>query len=493
MNSNISWNREMRYRPYTDWSSDYLDKLKQTIKRSPWRMGYHIQPETGLLNDPNGFSYFNGEWHLFYQHYPFGPVHGLKSWFHVSSTNLIDWHNKGTAILPDTSMDSHGAYSGSALPLENELLLAYTGNVRDTDWERESYQLGSTMTTDGTIHKKEQSLIPSPPEGYTTHFRDPQLVKRDGHYVIYIGAQTFDEQGKVLTYESSDLENWSLTGELSFTDEAMGYMIECPNLVFSNDRPVLIFCPQGLDKTTLDYQNIYPNTYVIGAHYDAQNHQIVDPSKLHLLDHGFDLYATQAFQSPDDRLLSIGWMGLPEMDYPSDAEGWAHHLSLVKELEIKDNHLYQRPVRELLDLRGDKLAEKTATHTEIDCEANQYELIVDFKNNQKGKITLASDSDHAHGFKISFDTTRGIMTIDRSNMSHHFSTAYGETRTCPIPDEVVTLRIFVDRSSVEIFVNDGYEVLSSRIFPLEDQTHLMIDAAKNSEMALWQLRNMNME
>ncbi|MFO7176986.1 sucrose-6-phosphate hydrolase, partial [Enterococcus faecium] len=73
----------------------------------------HIQPPTGLLNDPNGFIYYDGEYHLFYQWFPLGPVHGLKHWYHVSSKNLVHWTDRGVALVPETKEDSHGAYSGS--------------------------------------------------------------------------------------------------------------------------------------------------------------------------------------------------------------------------------------------------------------------------------------------------------------------------------------------------------------------------------------------
>jgi beta-fructofuranosidase len=100
------WTTEMRYRPYEKWDQTYAQQLIDAKKNSPWHMNYHIQPNSGLLNDPNGFSYFNGRWHLFYQLYPYGPVHGLKSWYHLSSTNLVDWQDEGYGLLPNNSYDS---------------------------------------------------------------------------------------------------------------------------------------------------------------------------------------------------------------------------------------------------------------------------------------------------------------------------------------------------------------------------------------------------
>lgn len=117
----MEWTQEARYRPYQEWSEDYVKDLERKVAASKWRLNYHVQPETGLLNDPNGFSYFNGKWHLFYQSFPFGATHGLKSWFHISSKDLIHWEAEGPALEPGSVYDSHGVYSGSAIAVEEKL------------------------------------------------------------------------------------------------------------------------------------------------------------------------------------------------------------------------------------------------------------------------------------------------------------------------------------------------------------------------------------
>ena len=118
------WTDDLRYLPYNQWDENYQNFLLETVQHSPWRLNYHIQPESGLLNDPNGFSYFDGQWQLFYQVYPMGPVHGVKSWAHVSSKNLVDWKTEGLALLPDSDYDQHGVYSGSGIVIDEELVLA---------------------------------------------------------------------------------------------------------------------------------------------------------------------------------------------------------------------------------------------------------------------------------------------------------------------------------------------------------------------------------
>ena len=131
----MEWTRESRYRPYAQWDAKTLLELQAKAAKSPYQLKYHIRPSSGLLNDPNGFSYFNGKWHVFYQSFPFGAAHGLKSWMHLISEDLVHWQELGLALTPDTPLDSHGAYSGSALPIGDKLFLMYTGNVRDKDWK----------------------------------------------------------------------------------------------------------------------------------------------------------------------------------------------------------------------------------------------------------------------------------------------------------------------------------------------------------------------
>ncbi|KAF1305340.1 sucrose-6-phosphate hydrolase [Enterococcus saccharolyticus] len=488
------WTTEMRYRPYHQWDEETRQQLITQQKQSPWHLSYHIQPNSGLLNDPNGFSYFNGRWHLFYQLYPFGPVHGLKSWYHLSSTNLVDWQEEEHGLLPDTPYDSHGVYSGTAIPVDDRLLLAYTGNVRDEEWTRYSYQLGAWMDQDNQISKIEAPLIPAPPAGYTTHFRDPQVIAYEQGYLLIIGAQNEQEEGKVLVYQGPSVTDWTLIGELNFTKDSMGFMVECPNLVFIDQRPVLIFCPQGMDKTVAYYDNIYPNMVVIGDKLDVENVAITNPTPLQNLDAGFDVYATQAFNAPDGRVLSVGWAGLPELAYPTDAEGWAHCLTLVRELSIKDNRLYQQPAIEHQELRQEALnVQGTLNKAQTVVQENKencYELSIRLSANSQGTLSLFADEQKNHCFALHFDAKHGKISLDRSQVSLPLNTEFGQTRTVALPEnQAIDLHIFVDQSICEIFVNDGQHVLTSRVFPQAGETNLFIEGTGEYTGTYWKLRS----
>ena len=496
MNLIDKWTSDLRYLPYTQWSDTYQHFLLDTVQNSHWRLNYHIQPESGLLNDPNGFSYFDGKWQLFYQFYPMGPVHGVKSWAHVSSKNLVDWKTEGIALLPDSDYDQHGVYSGSGIVVDDELVLAYTGNVRDSKWERASYQMLARMDKDGKIMKEKKPIIPSPPEGYTHEFRDPQVFHHKETYWLLIGAQTDELEGKVLVYSGESLETLTFDGSLDFSDQSMGFMVECPNLVFIDDHPVFLFCPQGLDKTVMAYQNIYPNAYIVADALSHDGLSLINPSPLANLDAGFDVYATQAFNAPDGRVLSVSWIGLPEVAYPSDSEGWAHCLSIIKELHLQDGHLYQKPIKEVVELRQDQTSfEGTLAQRPTTIAAqtdNCYELMLDLPANSQGKLHLYSDPQRDHSLTIDFDTKNGMITLDRSRVSHVFAQEYGTTRTLAIEkNRSLSLQIFVDRSVCEIFVNDGQAVLTARVFPTENENGLFLEGHSGHFSGnIWRLRKM---
>ncbi|WP_304652037.1 sucrose-6-phosphate hydrolase [uncultured Ligilactobacillus sp.] len=497
----MEWTREMRYRAYADWSAETLLKLQAQAANSPYQMSYHIRPSSGLLNDPNGFSYFNGQWHVFYQSFPFGAAHGLKSWMHLVSDDLVHWKDLGLAIAPDTKYDSHGAYSGSALPVDDKLFLMYTGNHRDQDWIRHPFQLGAWMDQEGQITKLTEPLI-TQPDHTTDHFRDPQVFKHRDLYYVVLGAQDKETKtGKISLFSSKDLKEFTDLGYLEFTAEEMGYMIECPNLIFVDDKPLLVFCPQGLDKDVVAYDNIYPNMYLLGedvqlnkARFEAGTNQIQN------LDDGFDVYASQAFNTPDGKAYLISWVGLPDVSYPTDEENWASCLSQVKELSLKDGKLIQRPVVSMAALRekGTPLqaAKKVNAKQQIIAESGeQYELKLTLDTDQNGTLHLAGNDDLSQSLKLEFSTGKdAYLTVSRADIGAQFATEFGTTRTIALPDQkALDLEIFIDHSLCEIFVNGGEHVLTLRFFAETGNKQIALtsptEAALNYRGTFWKLKS----
>ncbi len=476
-----TWTKEERYRVLK--SAGELRDLHERTVQSEYRQHYHIQSVTGLLNDPNGFVFHDGVWHLFYQWCPWGAVHGLKYWYHTVSEDLVTWKNMGICIHPDTLYDNKGAYSGSALPTNDNLYLYYTGNHRDENWKRKSYTCLVDLKDDGKAVKLPPLFGPN--ENYTEHQRDPKIIHHPdtGKYYIVLGAQTKDQRGCVIIYTSDfPTKGWRFAGKLKVPGfENFGDMWECPSIETISGHDVLLFCPQHL-KLPGRGGSIHHSGYLLG-HMDWDNLIFTpDNTSFHVLDFGFDSYAAECAANPGDKNKAtlVAWMGLPDASYPTDDEDWSGCLTLPRELRVCDRRLIQQPLSELRALRGKKIDLETTDILPRVCEA---ELI-----SRGGDLTLRlfAKTDGSGGLLIDYDDAAKEITIDRSGLYHRFNTVWGEQRTRPLPKGLSHLRIFIDRSSVEIFVNDGDAVFSSRIFPTKGEERLCIKG--DASVHLWELK-----
>ena len=166
-----------------------------------------------------------------------------------------------------------------------------------------------------------------------------------------------------------------------------------------------------------DYQNVYPNMYWVGESFDFETGHFETKKKAPInLDGGFDVYATQAFNAPDGYAYTISWVGLPDVTYPSDKEGWANCLSQVKRLALKYGRLLQKPVKAMKSLRG--VEEDFTGDLAFDAGA-QSELKLTIKQGQKGKLLLAADSEGKNCIKLRFKTGKHArLTVDRGECGH---------------------------------------------------------------------------
>lgn len=455
----------------------------------PWRPAFHIAPRRGLLNDPNGLVHWDGAFHIFYQWNPTGCTHANKNWAHLRSPDLIHWEELPIALAPVDSFDSHGCYSGSAVVDGKTLVLVYNGNVRDAGGERQTYQCLAT-SSDGISFEKLGPVISGPLPGYTAHFRDPKVWRAaDGSWRMVIGAQTTELEGTVLLLRGTDLTRWTLDRQL-LAPGAFGYMCECPDFFRIDDTAILIFCEQS----TVDGRDSNLAGYVradLGA--------TARRDAFHRLDHGRDFYAPQTFTAPDGRRLMLAWMGLPEQDEaPSIAHGWMHCLTLPRELQVKGGRLCQQPARELATLRKAHTALGGLTveglHV-LPLRAAAFELAVAWNEEPStpgGAPQAAFTLDLRAG-----DTERTSLRIDPAARRLALETVQPDGATVPLGDATVpdgwpfgTVRIFVDRSSVEVFAADGAVTFSARIFPSPGADALRVradDTVTFTQLDVWTL------
>lgn len=485
--------REQKYRRLDQASPEEIAALTEQVNESPWRQSFHIQPVTGLLNDPNGFSYYEGKYHLFYQWFPLGTYHGLKYWYHTTSTDLVFWKNEGIAIDPKDHFDSHGAYSGSGIVKDNELHLMYTGNTRDREWIRHPYQCLAVMDKQGNIVKHGLPVIDHVPEGFTEHFRDPKVWKDDDMYRCVIGAQRQDLTGAAVVYKSPDLLNWQFCGEIQTSLEKFGYMWECPDYFEMDGQGVFLFSPQGLSPSGDSFQNIYQSGYLIGKPLNRDTLEF-EHGSFQELDRGFDFYAPQTMIDGTGRRILVAWMGLPEIEYPTDSHGWAHCLTLPRELKIHNGKLIQQPVNELQKLRGQSVEVQDTLTSEVrsykGVSGITYELVCEFLPGNADAVGIEIRSNETERTIVRFDTVHKKVTMDRTESGNPIGSEFGTTRSCKLESESIKFHLFVDISSVELFINDGEEVFTSRIFPHSNSEEIRFFAEKGStglRVVKWEL------
>lgn len=470
----MEWTREMKYRRIEDIDAMQYETLKINTENAAWRQKYHIQPVTGLLNDPNGFIYHDGMYHLFYQWFPLGAVHGMKYWYHLVSKDLVCFESDDRTVDPDTRYDSHGAYSGSAFVVDDEIKLIYTGNHRTKEWTRIPYQIIATLTEDGVI--KEKPFIEGPEEGYTEHYRDPKVWKMHGKYYAVIGAQRDNLTGTIVVYSSLDFKEWLFEGELKTRYENFGYMWECPDYFNIDGNDIVLFCPQGVEAQDDAYRNIYQSGYIIGA-IDF-NTLTMTHSNFEELDNGFDFYAPQTTVGRNDERILIGWMGLPDIHYPTDKDDWAHCLTLPRVLTVENGELIQRPIKALASRRMDsetktiEVSQEQAIFT-----GKYYELLVYIESLSAEVLNIdlrVSDEEYT---RLSYHTRTRSFIFDRTYSGALPENVEDTRRATILKDDLKQLQIFVDESSVEIFINDGANVFTSRIFPSEDSDGVRVSSS----------------
>lgn len=484
------WTTEERYRIIRRTDTEELRSLHERIAKSKWREDYHIQTVTGLLNDPNGFSWFNGKWHLFYQWFPFGAVHGMKHWYHVTSEDLVSWKNEGLGIKPELLYENYGCYSGSGFVEGDTLWLAYTGNSKDFELKRHPYQLLARMDRNGKITKLEKPVI-YPQEGYTEHQRDPKLFEHDGRYYILIGAQDENKKGRFLMFSSEKITgSWELLGELKVRGfEDFGYMVECPDIEKVGDKWLLLFSPQGLEPDGDLYQQKFNNVYFIGD-MDFENLEFIPDGGYQELDRGFDFYAAQCANQTQfkDSAVLIGWFACADYTYPAtDEEEWACLQTLPRILTVEDGKLMQRPVPGIEKLREELLFEAKNGSIVSDRMHGLMpaSAIIQLDNPDMQSLNLnLFASNEKKGFEIVYDKNTKVLTVDRSDMINQFNTEFGTVRRIALEDGLKSLDVFVDRSSVEIFINGGEKVVSSRNFP-ESSERLIRMGGRNIDLRIW--------
>ncbi|TKX30508.1 glycosyl hydrolase family 32 [Campylobacter estrildidarum] len=444
-----------------------------SAKNDKYRLNYHLMPPIGWLNDPNGLCYYNNEYNIFFQYSPFEVNGELKFWGHYKTKDLINYRYIGVSVYPDEKYDCHGAFSGSAFIENNKMYIYYTGNIElrgDYDYVNEGRESNTILITsnDGINFDNKKCIMEMKdyPDGITNHIRDPKVWKEGNMYYMVQGVRRNtkpNNKGAVIIFTSEDKVHWKYLSMIN-SKEDFAYMWECPDLFKLDGQYILITCPQGVKRVESLYENIYLNGYFIVPEDNFKNDITVD--KFFILDKGFDFYAPQTFIDENNDRVMIGWMGLPDIDeeYKNNTETWQHCLTIARTLSFKNNRVYQTPHKSLEKLRRDTLSIEDIKNNNID----SYEVLIDIKDSKDLQVVISE------GLFIKHQNNKFILEF----MGDIGKTiGCGRTKRSVELNTIYNLRIFVDTSSVEVFINDGSDVFTTRYYPLSQSLKIKGDVS----------------
>ena len=434
---------------------------------------FHLTPLVGWMNDPNGFCWSKGQYHLFYQYHPYSRVWGPMHWGHAVSHDLLHWTYEPCALAPDTAADAGGCFSGSAVELpDGRLMLVYTG-VQPAGTFRRETQAQCIAIGDGKDFEK--SLL-NPiirhahlPEGYSAFdFRDPKVWRgEDGMFRMVVGNRHEERQGTVLLLKSPDGFTWNFVGEIDSSDSEYGMMWECPDFFQIGDRHVLIVSPQEMHAREEFHAGF--GTVAILGHFDEKECQF-DRESIQPVDFGLNFYAPQTVLAPDGRRIMIGWMDNWETCKEAPRRHpWYAQMSAPREVFIEEGRLMQRPIREFETLWQDTVRHENMSvceETELPgVKGRLMDLSVTLRpeGSECRRFTLHVAKDAQHFIQIRCDLARGELIFDRSRGGSRRDIVHTRHAKAEVKNGKLTLRLLMDKESVELFINGGERVITAII------------------------------
>ena len=474
------------------WKELKMSDSFDMTNKEKFRPVYHHTPAYGWMNDPNGMFYKDGVYHLYFQWNPYGSVWANMHWGHSTSTDLMHWNFEGSAIVPD----AWGAiFSGSCVVDHNntagfgkDAVIAFYTSAKASPWgDVQSQSMAYSLDNGKTFVKYEGNPILTSSE---KDFRDPKVFwyAPGKHWVMMLAVGQHME-----IYSSVNLKEWKKESEFGAMQGAHGGVWECPDLV---EIPV-----EGTrEKKWVLICNLNPGgpfggsaaQYFVGS-FDGKKFVNESPTQTKWMDWGKDNYATVTWNNaPDGRCIALGWMSnwqyannVPTRQYRS-ANTLARDLTLYR--EGQELYLKSTPSSEVKKARGKKVSipsfKVSEKHEMVNLfEDNQgaYEVEILIQNAGASKIAFCLLNDKGEKVSMYYDLNRKQFVMDRSESGTvDFSKDFPAVTVAPANvDKELTLRLFVDRSSIEAFGEDGKFVMTNLVFPSQPYVKMCFEADKN--------------
>ena len=466
---------------------------------------FHLCGGVGWINDPNGFSLYRGEYHLFFQYNPYDVRWDTMHWGHAKTRDFIRWERLPAALAPDADYDRDGCFSGSALETpDGRHLLMYTG-VRKTlraDGTVEELQTQCLAFGDGRDYEKYPgnpviTAAALPPGGSSRDFRDPKIWREGDEYRCVAGNRCPDGSGAVLLFRSPDAVHWRYAGTLAASGNRCGRMWECPDFFPLDGTDVLLLSPQELFGQEPEFLDGNTTLCLLGR-FDAAEGTLRREAE-QTIDYGLDFYAPQTVFTADGRRVMVAWMQYwNSVDYrPEPPLPFFGQLTLPRELRVRDGRLLQSPVRELENYRGAALIRRDLllrdeTRTVPGVSGRCLDLLLTLRpvaGERLRSFTLTLAAQGEDGLTLRYEPEERCLTVDRSRCG--FPASVRNRRSFPVrAAEPFRLRLLLDRWSLEVFVNGGEQAASFVLYAPQEADGIRFTA---DGAALLDLENYDLE
>lgn len=458
--------------------SDIEESDDMSLEVEKYRPSYHHTSAYGWMNDPNGMFYKDGVYHLYFQYNPYGSMWGNMHWGHSTSTDLVNWKNEGVAIAPDAIGT---IFSGSCVVDHNNTsgfgegaVVAFYTSAKQTPWgDCQTQSMAYSLDNGKTFIKYENNPILTSSE---KDFRDPKVFwyAPKEHWVMMLAVGQHME-----IYSSKNLKDWTKESEFGEGHGCHGGVWECPDLV---ELPV-----EGTkEKKWVLICNINPGgpfggsatQYFVGD-FDGSTFTNNYPEETKWMDYGKDHYATVTWNNaPDGRCIAIGWMSnwqyannVPTRQYRS-ANTIARDLSLFK--QDGSVFLKSEPCKEMVDARKEGRQIKTVNVAKTETillspqsDNGAYEVEFSINPGKSKEVSFALSNGKGEKVLMTYDVVKKTFAIDRTKSGEvSFSNDFpAVTEMSLSKSKELKLRLFVDKSSIEAFVDNGKFVMTNCVFP----------------------------
>jgi fructan beta-fructosidase len=469
--------------PKTSESTSVVVDTTTRLYAERYRPSYHFSPAKNWTNDPNGLVYYKGEYHLFYQYNPYGNIWGHMSWGHAVSKDLLHWQNLPVAIEEYIGKvnDSTMIFSGSAVAdLKNTsgffandssgLVAIYTSHVHTGNKQLTQHQSIAYSTDRGRTFKRYENNPVL--DIKLKDFRDPKVFWYAPQQK-WVMAAVIPDKFKVHFYESKNLKDWKFLSEFGPLGDT-AKIWECPDLsqVSMNDG-------SGKKKWVLLISNAHPQgpkfvgmQYFVGD-FDGTKFKVENPKQYPLyLEYGKDFYAAVTYNNipeNDGRNILLGWANNWAYGNQIPTSPWRSAMTLPRELYLKStdegDRIIQKPLREMESLRKQEVTDVTSITIQ-----EAIEIIYDFNGGNAKEFGLKILKGANEETVIGYDVAKQEVYFDRThsgNTSFHPDFPSVERAPAKLINGKLSLHIFIDHSIVEVFINDGEQVITDQVFTSE--------------------------